>query len=157
MIDSVTIRAGNTAPGLAFTDAVLMHDTLAWSNRQITAVETATGTANGTFTTPFPHGLVTTDVVFFTVEGGTLPVSSTPGVSLENNRLFRISTPSGSTFKITTLDNTAVAISGAGSGTIRVRNATGRVVGTAREDAEVIIPPGMIRQFRQRRTHGLVA
>lgn len=151
-IDSSSIQAGATAPGIYYTDVVLLHDSSAWANKQISAIDTATST----FTTTTTHGLTASDLVFFTTDAnGTLPTSSTAGVSFANNTIFRVTTPSGATFKLTTLEGAAVVVTGAGSGTLTVRNGAGRLCDNLRVDDDpalglINIPQNRIEQFTRR-------
>jgi hypothetical protein len=150
--DTNSIQAGTTAPGLFYTDVVLLHDTSLWANKVIASIDTATST----FTTTTTHGFTTSDLVSFTTDAtGTLPVTSTAGTTFANNTVFRVTVPSGTTFRITTLENTAVVVTGAGSGRILVRNAAGRLCDCFRVENEptlvpINIPQNRIEQFTRR-------
>ena len=152
--DSVILTASGGS--LSYTDVVLINDqNSTWSNYQITALDTATGT----FTTLAPHGLTTSDSLFFTADsGGTLPTVTTPsGVSLASNRIFKVLTPSGSTFKASVDGTTAVTFSSSFTGTLRVRNGSGRIVSFLREDTDPaiaarVIAPGITRSFGHKRS-----
>ncbi|HEY9598515.1 MAG TPA: hypothetical protein V6D33_12675 [Cyanophyceae cyanobacterium] len=148
--DSVLFQAGTTSPGLSYTDAVLICDTSAWANRVVTF---ATGTT-GLITCASPHSMAVKDRVFFTADSGSLPTATR---SLASNQLFQVlSVPSSTTFTITVDGVTPITFSTTGSGTLRVRNGSGKAVSFLREEADAsliatnlpkIIAPSTYRQF----------
>jgi hypothetical protein len=154
LVDSATIRAGATPPGLNFTDLVLLQDSPAvWANRVVSSVITGTGTAtSGQITTSLNHGFTTADRLFFTAAPGSALPATTGAVSLANNQVFGVLSPATNVFRITADGTNPITFVTAGSGTFHVRNARGRIVSCCRADTDPVnlpfnIPAGQMLQL----------
>lgn len=152
-LDDTAILTAVGGP-VTYSDIVLVKDMNgSWANRPVSSLDTATGT----FTLSSTHGFTTSDRVILTVDaGGTLPAISSPAGITADGRVFRVLSPSGSTFRLSVDGVNPVLFISNYTGTLRIRNGSGRVVSFTREDdvaasATRTIAAGTSRTFRHNR------
>jgi hypothetical protein len=135
-----TIFLSAAGSGITYDATALILDGSGWSAKEIASIDTGTST----ITTTAAHGLATTDrAIVTTSSGGSLPGGLVAG------QIYRVLAPSGSTLKLS-LDGTAtIPITTAGSGTLQLRNALGRLLSFRKETTAQTIAAGTSRPFNR--------
>jgi len=136
--DTIFLNAAGS--GITYDATALILDGSGWSAKEIASIDTGTST----IATTAAHGLAITDRVIITASsGGSLPAGLTAG------QIYRVLAPSGSTLKLS-LDGTAtIPITTAGSGTLQLRNALGRLLSFRKETTAQTIAAGTSRPFNR--------